>query len=160
MRQRLYAGGVDGQVRIEEVGEADPVRLGDEPEQGAVAVERPGPLGGGYLQGGLLVPKDEAALRRSVAVLVDDLDGLVAVPLDADHFGEPLRRDPAHRGPGLYVFEACHAATQARKTCLATLALIPHLEELSGTVYSVFSMQGRSNFPEPCIAKRVKGWDA
>jgi hypothetical protein len=45
---------------------------------------------------------------RSVAVLVDDLDGLVAVPLDADDFGEPLRGDPTHGSSRLYVFEACH----------------------------------------------------
>jgi hypothetical protein len=35
--------GVDRQHRIEQVGQPDAVRLGDQPEQRAVAVEAPGP---------------------------------------------------------------------------------------------------------------------
>ena len=42
VRQRVDQRGVHGEHRIEEVGEADAVRLGDETEQRAVAVEAPG----------------------------------------------------------------------------------------------------------------------
>ena len=42
VRQRLDERGVDRQHRIEEVREADAVRLGDEAEERAVAVEAPG----------------------------------------------------------------------------------------------------------------------
>jgi hypothetical protein len=38
----------------------------------------------GHLHGALLVPEEKAALRRS-AVLIDDLDDPVTVPIDADH---------------------------------------------------------------------------
>ena len=41
VRQRLDERGVDREHRVEEVREADAVRLGDEPEQRAVAVEAP-----------------------------------------------------------------------------------------------------------------------
>jgi hypothetical protein len=115
---------MDREVRVEEMGEADPVRLGDEPQEGSVTIERPGAFGGGNLQGRLLVPEENAALRRPVAVFVDDLDSLVSIPLDADYPSKALRRDPAHRSSGFYVFEACYAATQARKACLVTLALM------------------------------------
>ena len=43
VRQRIDERGVDGEQRIEEVGQADAVGLGDQPEQRAVAVEAPGP---------------------------------------------------------------------------------------------------------------------
>ena len=43
VRQRLDQRGVDGQHRIEQVRQADAMRLGDEAEQRAVAVEAPGP---------------------------------------------------------------------------------------------------------------------
>ena len=42
VRQRLDDRGVDGQHRVEEVGQADALRLGDQAEEGAVAVEAPG----------------------------------------------------------------------------------------------------------------------
>ena len=43
VRQRLDERGVDGEERVEEVGQADALRLGDQPEQRAVAVEAPRP---------------------------------------------------------------------------------------------------------------------
>ena len=43
VRQRLDERGVDGEHRVEQVREADALRLGDEPEERAVAVEAPGP---------------------------------------------------------------------------------------------------------------------
>ena len=42
VRQRLDDRGVDGEQRIEEVGQVDALRLGDQAEQRAVAVEAPG----------------------------------------------------------------------------------------------------------------------
>ena len=43
VRQRLDERGVDGEHRIEQMRETDAMRLGDEPEQRAVAVEAPRP---------------------------------------------------------------------------------------------------------------------
>ena len=43
--QRLDVGGVNGEQRVEQVGEADALRFGRQPEQGAIAVEGPGSAG-------------------------------------------------------------------------------------------------------------------
>jgi len=42
MRQRFYVRGVQGEHRVEEMGEADAPGFGDQAEQCAVAVEAPG----------------------------------------------------------------------------------------------------------------------
>ena len=42
MRQRIDHRRMDGQDRIEQVGQADTLRLGDQPEESAFAVEAPG----------------------------------------------------------------------------------------------------------------------
>ena len=59
VRQRLDERGVDGQHRIEEVRQADAVRLGDQPEQRAVAVEAPGPALLDDLEPGLVVAVEQ-----------------------------------------------------------------------------------------------------
>ena len=51
MGQRLDEAQVHGEAWIEEVGEPDPASLGHQPEQGSVAVERPG--GASAVQGQL-----------------------------------------------------------------------------------------------------------
>ena len=66
VRQRVDDRGVDGQHGIEQVREADAVRLGDEAEQRAVAVEAPGPA---------LLDDLEAGLVVAVEQLVGDLAG-------------------------------------------------------------------------------------
>ena len=65
VRQRLDERGVDGEHRIEQMREADALRLGDEPEQRAVAVEAPRPA--------LLDDLQIAARRVAVEQLVADL---------------------------------------------------------------------------------------
>ena len=66
VRQRLDHRGVDRQHRIEQVGEADALRLGDQPEERAVAIEAPGPP---------LLHDLEARLVVAVEQLVRDLAG-------------------------------------------------------------------------------------
>ncbi len=68
VRQRLDQRGVDREHRIEQVGQADAVRLGDETEQRAVAVEAPRPARLDDLEARLVVPVEDlvrhAAVRR------------------------------------------------------------------------------------------------
>ena len=66
VRQRLDERGVDRQHRVEEVREADALRLGDEAEERAVAVEAPGPA---------LLDDLEARLVVAVEQLVGDPAG-------------------------------------------------------------------------------------
>jgi hypothetical protein len=49
VRQGLDQGRVDGQDRVEEMGQPDAVSFGDQPEQRPVAVEAPGTTGRGNL---------------------------------------------------------------------------------------------------------------
>ena len=69
VRQRIDERGVDREHGIEQMREADAVRLGDEAEEGAVAVEAPWPP------------------------CLDDLEAWLVVAV------EQLVRDPAGRGP-------------------------------------------------------------
>ena len=63
VRQRLDVGGVDGQHRVEEVGQADALRLGDQAEEGAVAVEAPGAALLDELQARLVVAVEQLVGR-------------------------------------------------------------------------------------------------
>ena len=60
--------------RIEQIGELDPVRLGDQPEEGAVSVEIPGSTGRHDLEQRLLIAIDELIADLSGGILVDQLD--------------------------------------------------------------------------------------
>ncbi len=54
MRKRLKVRGMDGEVGVEEVGEADPQRFGGEPEERRIGVECPAALLDFDLQAGLV----------------------------------------------------------------------------------------------------------
>jgi hypothetical protein len=55
MRQRIDHRGVDGEERIEEVGQVDPVRFRNQAKQLAVTIEAPRPTGLADFQRGLAV---------------------------------------------------------------------------------------------------------
>ena len=103
--QRLHQGGVHGEHRVEEVREADAVRLGDEPVRGAVAVEAPrAPLPHDFEARFVVAVEDllgDPARRRAV----DQGERVRAVPFGADDGDGGIRRDAAHRGGGPEVFE-------------------------------------------------------
>ena len=73
VRQRLDERGVDGEHRVEEVGEADAVRLGDEAEERAVAVEAPRPARLDDLEARLVVAVEELVRDAAGRVLVGQL---------------------------------------------------------------------------------------
>ena len=103
VRQRIDQRGVDGQHRVEQVGEADAVRLGDQAEQGAVAVEAPGPALLRRLRGAARRGGRAARSRRGRWGLVGQLQGLRAEPLHADDRDQGVRQDSAHGGVGCEV---------------------------------------------------------
>jgi hypothetical protein len=59
VRERIYKGGVDGKKRVKQVGEIDPLRFGDKPEELAISVEAPGTAGFSDLQRGFAVAIDQ-----------------------------------------------------------------------------------------------------
>ena len=92
VRQRLDDAGGDRDVGIEEVRQVDAVRLGDEAEELAVAVEAPGAAHLDELEARLVVAVEEPVAELALGVAVDDLEGLLADPLDG------LDGDDAGRG--------------------------------------------------------------
>ena len=105
VRQRLDHRRVHGEHGIEEMGEADPLRFGDEAEQRAVAVEAPGPSGLDDLEPGLVVTVQQLVGDLAGRCLVGQLQGFRAEPLDADHRDEAVGQNAAHRGIGPEVIE-------------------------------------------------------
>jgi len=98
MGQRLHQRGVHGQHRIKQVGQANAVRLGREPKQGAVAVEAPGTARFHHLQTRLIVAIQDFFRHPPVGTAVNQGQCLRAVPFHIDHrhqhFGQntPERR--------------------------------------------------------------------
>ncbi len=93
VRQRLDHGRMDGRVRIEEVGEANALGLGDQPEQAPVAVEAPGSPVGDDLEARFVVAIEQFVGDLTVRFLVGQLDRFRA---------EPLQADDRHRAVGVH----------------------------------------------------------
>ena len=103
--QRIDHGGVHRQHRVEEMGEADAVGLRDQAEEGAVAVETPGPALLQQLQAGLVVTVEQLVGDLAGRGLVGQLQGLGTEPLDTDHRHQGIGDDAANGGVGLELFE-------------------------------------------------------
>src|SRR5579859_7886989 len=70
----VHQRSMDGKERIEEVGELDAVRLGDEPEEGSVSVEAPGLALGDDVDCRLAVPIEKLVAELPGGVLVGNFD--------------------------------------------------------------------------------------
>ena len=105
MRQRFDNRRVHREHRVEEMGEADSLRLGYQAEQRTVAVEAPGAPDLDDLEPGLVVAVQQLVGDLAGWCLVGQLQGLGAEPLYADHRDEAVGQNAAHRGVGLEVFE-------------------------------------------------------
>lgn len=108
MRQRIDDGGVDRQHRIEQVGEANALGLGDEAEESAIAVEAPGPALLDKVEAGLIVAIEQLVGYLARRRLVGELERLGAEPLDADHGNQGIGQDPTNGGIRLEVFKLSH----------------------------------------------------
>ena len=87
------------------MGEANPLRLGDQAEQRAVAVEAPGSPDFDDFEPGLVVAVQQLVGDAAGRRLVSQFECLGAEPLDADHRDEAVGQNPAHRGPGLEILQ-------------------------------------------------------
>ena len=115
VRQRLDERGVDGQHRIEEMREADALRLGDQPEERAVAIEAPGAALLDDLEARLVVAVEELVRDLAVGCLVGEFQGLGAVPLHAHDSHESVRQYALDGGIGLKVFQKAHVTMFAAR---------------------------------------------
>ena len=82
---------MNGEHRVEEMRQTDPVRLGDESEQRTVAVEAPRPTGLCNLQAGFVVAIKNLVCHATVGTAVDEGQRVRAVPGHAHNRGEGVR---------------------------------------------------------------------
>ena len=105
VRQRVDDRGVDRQQRVEQMRKPDALRLGHEPEQGAVAVEAPRPPLGDDLEPVLVVAVEQLVGDRAGRCLVRQLDRLRAEPLHADDRHRAVGVDAPDSAARSQVFE-------------------------------------------------------
>jgi hypothetical protein len=82
MWQRVDVRGVDGEYRIEQVRQPNPMRFRDQPEGSPITVEAPRPAMLSDFEPGLVVPIKELVLDLALGCLVRQLDRARAEPLD------------------------------------------------------------------------------
>ncbi len=99
VRQRLDLRGADGEIGVEQIGQADAVRLGRQPQQAAVGVESIGPAGLDELEAGLLAADDEAFADAAVDPK-DEVQRVRAELRDLNDLGDPGGSSPRRRAPG------------------------------------------------------------
>ena len=107
--QRIDHRRVHRQHRIEEVRQSDALRLGDQAEERAVAVEAPGPALLDDFDARLVVAIEQFVRHLAGRRLVGEFERLGAEPLHADHRDQGIRQDAAQRSVGLKLFELAHA---------------------------------------------------
>src|ERR1019366_8745932 len=88
--------------------EVNPVRLRDQAEQLAVAVEAPRSTGFADFQGGFAVPVKEHDVGLPGGVFVGELDCGRTVPLDVNYRDEAIRQDSLDSGAAREIFELGH----------------------------------------------------
>ena len=99
---------MDGEHRIEQVRQADALRLGDEAEEFAVAVEAPGPALLDDLEPGFVVTIQQRVPDAARRILVGQFHRLGAEPLNGHDSGEGIRYDAADGGIRHKVFKLHH----------------------------------------------------
>ena len=106
VRQGIHQGGVHREDGIEEMGQADAVRLADEAVVGAVAVEAPGAALLDHLQARLVLAVEDLLGDAARGRAVDQGQRLGAVPLHVDDLRRGLREQAAHGGARLEIFQS------------------------------------------------------
>ena len=85
MRQRIDQAGVDGEIGIEIMGKLDPVGLGYQPQKRSVGIERPRPSVLLDFEAMLIVPVKDRFGDCAVVIAVDDIDRLIADPVNGQN---------------------------------------------------------------------------
>lgn len=106
VREGVHEGGVDRQHGVEEMGQADPVCLGHEPEEGAVPVETPREPYFNNFKPRLVVPVEDLVRDPAVGPAVDQSQSVGAVPLHANYCCERIGQDTADGGVGAEIFKS------------------------------------------------------
>jgi len=114
MRERDDVRDMDRQQRVEQVGEPDALRLGDEPEEVAISIEGPVPAGIDNPEA-VLIPPEEQLLAHGtrVVVAVDHGGAGRPVPLHADDGHGGAGHDALHHCPDGQLLKRGHTVSPA-----------------------------------------------
>jgi hypothetical protein len=107
--QRLDVGRVDREHRVEQMGQADTVGLGDEAEQRAIAVEAPRSPFGDNLQGGLAVTVEELVVDAAGGVFVSERQRVRAMPVHGNDRDQRVGSDTPNGGATGQLLQTRHA---------------------------------------------------
>ena len=92
--QRFDERSVDRQDRVKQVREPNPLCLGDQPEEGPIAVEAPRASGLLYqLQARLVVSGEELAANPAIQCLISQFERVRSIPLGADNRDGAVRQN-------------------------------------------------------------------
>ena len=105
--QRLDRGGGHREERVEQVGEVDALCLGDQAEQGAIAIEAPRTSLFGDLEAALGLAVEDLGANRAIGQLVGELDRVRAIPLGPNDRGEAGGRKALDDRPGCERLKLC-----------------------------------------------------
>ena len=105
MGERLHAGRVHRQHRIEKVGQANALRFGRQAEQGAVRFEIPGTALFDDLKPRLAVPIQQRIIDVARGRSIDERQRFRSVRLDVQRGNRFVRRDPVQDKPGPDIFQ-------------------------------------------------------
>ena len=119
MRHWLGGRRVNGDERIEQVGQADSLSLRNEPEQGAVSVDTPRSYWFDDLEARFDVTVQELIRNLTGRCLVGQLKGVRAEPLDRDERDEAVGEDAAD---GSVWLQACEFGQQHHPVWCNSLA--------------------------------------
>ena len=95
MRQRLNDRGVDRQQRVEQMREADTLRLGYQTEQRPISVKAPRAAEFNYLKPSLVMPVQQFVGHLTARALIGQLKRLRPVPPHVDHAHQSVRKNAA-----------------------------------------------------------------
>jgi hypothetical protein len=105
MGQRLDERSVNGEYRIEKMGESNAVPLRNKTEMRAVAIEAPRSALFNYLQTRLVVPVEKLVGNAPGRILVRQFDRLRAEPLRTDNGNERVGKNAPYGGVWPKVFK-------------------------------------------------------
>ncbi len=87
-------GRVLAQDGVKQVREPNPLCLGDQPEEGPIAVEAPGATGLYQLQARLVVSGEKLAANPAIQCLISQFERVRSIPLGADNRDGAVRQMP------------------------------------------------------------------
>ena len=108
MGQWIDQTGVNGEVGIEMMRERNPVRFRDQTQQISGAVERPTPSARLDVQAILVVAVECGFRNPAVRLAIDQVDCLVANPVDRGDLDRMARNHAPDHGAGLDIFKDGH----------------------------------------------------